>query len=101
MCGYGAVVATVEEERAAAVGVVVLYLADKDHVVASFDTGDGAALEPCHRAVDQGQACDSLGEVEAGELVVCGGILRWRGELPREVVLVGGEDIDREVGGEL
>jgi hypothetical protein len=83
-----------EDQGLAAESLVVLHLADLDQVVAPVMDGHGAAHEPGDRAVDQRRPVRAVDAGHAGELVAGGS-----GELPGQVMLVRGEDVDGEPSG--
>ncbi len=89
MLGGEAVEAGVEDQRLPAGRLVGLDLAEEDHVVAGVDAAGTTADEVRDGAFEHGRAV--AGHRHPLELVAARG-----GELPRQVVLVGGEHVDRE-----
>src|SRR5579864_5098346 len=89
-----AVAAGMKDQRLAVRVLVILNLAQEDYVVATIVLADVAANKVGVHAAQQGQAGRTLDKINLQEFVGQGSR-----KLARKMVLVGGQNIDRKMGG--
>src|SRR5690348_692530 len=81
------------EDQGLAIGIlVILHLAQKNHVVAAIVLANVAANEMSVHAAEQGHAGGAFGKFNSGKLI------RQRGgKLPRKMMLVASQHVNREM----
>ena len=94
MAGGQAIAAGMEDQGLAVRIFVILYLAQKNHVIAAVVLADVAANKVSVRAAEQGHAGETFNKFNSGKFI------GQRGrKLTGKVVLAGGQHIYREVSG--